>query len=121
MRRDADAPAIELTVLEKPKPGRQGRDGRCCPVLWQIECRSGARFVMVLEEAGELILIVERRDQMIADRSSVSVAQTIVESLVVAVIKPLLLQCPFQVPVDLGHEQKAGLACARPGGGFGPE
>src|SRR5512132_1770208 len=67
---------------------------------------------MVLEEASELILIVQRRDQMVAYRPSAPLAQSIVEPLVVAVIEPLLLQGPFQVPVHFRHEQEAGY-CSR--------
>ena len=93
--------------MEEPEPRREKGDGRRCPVPRQIERRRGARFVVVLEEASELILIVQRRDQMVADRPSVSIAQTIVKSLIVAVIESLLLQCPFQVPVHFRHEEEA--------------
>ena len=33
-------------------------------------------------------------------------AQAVVESFVVGVVEALLLQRPFQVPVDLGHEEE---------------
>jgi hypothetical protein len=51
----------------------------------------------------------------------VSVAQAIVESLVVGVIEPLLLERPFEVPVDLGHEGEAGSVLAHSPCGVGPE
>ena len=45
---------------------------------------------------------------MLAHRPGVALAKAIVEPLVVGVIEALLLQRPFHVPVDLGHEEEAG-------------
>ena len=42
VRRDADAPAVELTLMEQPEPRREKRDGRRCPVLRQTERRRRA-------------------------------------------------------------------------------
>ena len=48
-----------------------------------------------------------------------ALSQTIVKPLVVGVVKALLLERPLQVPINLGHENEAGLAraCSRDGGG----
>ena len=71
------------------------------------EGRRGPGLVVVLEESGELALIVEPGVQVLAHRLRVSLAQAIVEPLVVGVIEPLLQHRPFQVPVHLGHEAEA--------------
>ena len=59
---------------------------------------------MVLQETREFALVVEPGLQVFAHRPRLSHAQAIVEPLVIGVIKTLLLQGPFAVPVDLGHE-----------------
>src|SRR5215510_7864975 len=57
---------------------------------------------------------------MLAHLPGVTLAEAIVQSLVVGVIETLLLQCPFQVPVNLGHEAETRnalpneLGCLRP-------
>ena len=72
----------------------------------------GPRLVVVFQEAGELVLIVEPGVKMLAHGPGVAVAQAVVEPLVVGVVEALLLQRPFQVPIDLGHEAEAGMALA---------
>ena len=47
---------------------------------------------------------------MFSHRASVTVAQAVIQALVIGVIKSLLLQHPFQVPIDFGHEAKLGIA-----------
>src|SRR6478736_7092201 len=71
-----------------------------------------AGLVVVFEEAGELVLIVETGVEMLADWASVMIAKTIVEPLVVGVIEALLLKRPFLVPIDFGHEGEVGMALA---------
>src|SRR5262245_6255914 len=41
---------------------------------------------------------------MLAHRPRAAVAQAIIEALIVGVVEALVLQRPFKVPVDLGHE-----------------
>jgi hypothetical protein len=50
--------ALELALVEEAKARRQ--ESNCCrrPIPRPLECRRGARFVMVLKETGKLILIV---------------------------------------------------------------
>jgi hypothetical protein len=64
---------------------------------------------VVFEKAGESVLVVEAREQMIADRPHMALSQAVVEPLVVAVGEALLLQGPFEVPIDLGHEGESGI------------
>ena len=75
--------------------------------------RGGPRLVVVLEEAGQLVLIVEPGVKMLADGPGMAFAEAVVEPLVVGVVEALLLERPFQVPVDLGHEAEAGMLAAR--------
>src|SRR6185503_3152839 len=69
----------------------------------------GPGLVVVFEEAGELVLIVESGKKMFAHGAGMAVAQAIVEPLVVGVIKPLLLESPFLIPIDFGHEAEIGM------------
>ena len=50
---------------------------------------------------------------MLAHRPGVLLAQAVVQPLVVGVVEALLLQRPFHVPVDLGHETGSRDACSR--------
>ena len=47
--------------------------------------------------------------------------EAIVEPFIVGVVEALLLERPFQVPVDLGHEEEAGNTFAHPLGRRRPE
>ena len=73
-------------------------------MLVRREVGRGPRLVVVLEEAREVVLVVEIGPQVLAHRPRVPVAQAVVEPLVVGVVEALLLQRPLEVPVDLGHE-----------------
>ena len=69
---DARFPSFELPLVEKSQPGRQeGDDGSR---LVNPRCKSSGdpRLVVVLEEPGELALIVESRPQMVLYRPSLS-------------------------------------------------
>jgi len=76
------------------RPGEGGRD---------------AGFVMILKEAGQLVLEVEAGTKVVSDRAGVASEQPVVKALVVAVREALLLQGPFEVPVDFGHEGEVGV------------
>ena len=97
-------PPFELTLLKEAQARRQIGDDRRCLVRLAGEGRGGARLVVIFEEAGELVLKVEAGHQMVADAPRMAVAQAVVEPLVVGVVEAQLLERPFQVPVDLGHE-----------------
>ena len=73
-------------------------------MLRPAEFSSGARLVVVFEKAGELVPVVEAASQVVADRPDLRLPQAVVEPLIIAVVEALLLQCPFEVPIDLGHE-----------------
>ena len=99
--------ALELSLVEESQPGRQKRDDGRRLVHSGRERGGRPRLVVVLQEAGQLVLVIQPGVEVLAHRPRVSLAQAVVEPLVVGVVEPLLLQRPFQVPVDLGHEAEA--------------
>ena len=62
------------------------------------EGRGGPRLVVVLQEAGQLVLVVQPRAEVLAHRPGVPVAEPVVEPLVVGVVEPLLLQASIRGP-----------------------
>src|SRR5688572_2496056 len=112
MRRYALPAAFELTLVEEAQPGRQVGDDRRRLVHPSHESRSRPRLVMILHEARELVLVVEPGVKMLPDWPRATIAQSIVQSLVVRVIEPLLLHGPFEVPIHLRHEAEAWNAVA---------
>ena len=101
-----DPAALELALVKEAQPRRE--ECRHCrrPVDLRGERGRGPRLVVVLEEAGQVVLEVEAREEVLADRARVARFEAIVEPLVVGVVEALLLERPFQVPVDLGEEQE---------------
>ena len=126
--RDAHALSFSLALVEEPEAGREERQYGGRRVHLARERGGGPRLVVVLEEAGQAVLEVEARVEVLAHRAGVALHQPVVEPLVVGVVEALLLEGPLEVPVDLGEEQEArdlgahGLRRARPerGGGDAP-
>src|SRR5665647_627945 len=85
-----------------------------------IKCCGCARFVMVLEEPGKLILIVRCCIKMLTHSSCMAFAQTVIKPFVIGKIKALLLHGPLHIPVDFSHEAETrdfvtyGLYCYWP-------
>src|ERR1700730_10106478 len=90
--------ALELTLMEEAQPWSGIGNDRRRPVLRPRELGRCPRLVMVFEKTGELVLVVEAGEQVIADRPDVAVPQTVVEPLVVAIVKALLLQPSIRGP-----------------------
>src|SRR5260370_3436217 len=59
---------------------------------------------MVLDESGHLLLVRKIRKEVLTHALGVSVLHPVIEFLVVAEIKALLLQFPLKVPVGFGDE-----------------
>jgi hypothetical protein len=68
--------------------------------------RRGARLVVVFEKARQLVLVIEPGEQMTTNRRGMTLPQPVVKPLIVAVSKALLLQGPFEIPIDFRHEGK---------------
>src|SRR6516162_3498996 len=104
VRRHSDPGSLKLALVEEPQSRGQEGDDRRRLVLRPGEFRHGARLVVVFKKAGELVLVIEPGEQMTADRPGVAVSQAVVKPLVIAISEALLLQGPFEVPIDLGHK-----------------
>jgi hypothetical protein len=61
---------------------------------------------VVFEEAGHTVLEVEVRREVLANRTDVAVLEAVVEPLVVGVVEALLLEGPFEIPIDLGEKEE---------------
>src|SRR5262245_53880148 len=107
VRRDAFATPLELALMEEPQAGRQVRDDRRGLVHPRRKRRRGPGLVVILHEPREPALIVESGPQMLTHRPRVSVAQPVVEPLVIGVVEAFLDHRPLEVPVHLGHEAES--------------
>ena len=56
------------------------------------------RLVVVFQEAGHLVLVIQSRAEVLAHRPGVPLAEPVVQPFVVGVIESLLLQRPFAGP-----------------------
>ena len=101
--------SFELPFVEQPCPGECEDRHRCSAPFSGRKRGGGSGLVMVLDEADQPLLVRQDQPEMQPHVLGVVMLQPVVESLVVAVIEPLLLQFPFQVPVGLGDEQKIGV------------
>ena len=121
MRGQAHPGTLGLALLEEAKArGEEGDDGGGL-VLGPGEGGRSPRLVMVLQKAGQLVLIVEAGEEMTPDLRRIGMAQPVIEPLVVAIVEALVLQRPFEVPIDLRHESEAGVGLADRGDRLGPE
>ena len=73
----------------------------------EIERRRGARLIVVLQEARQVILVVEPGQEVSSDRRCVPFPEAVIQPLVVGVVEPLLLERPFEIPIDFGNEEEA--------------
>src|SRR5215831_1223672 len=104
MRRYPFSMPLELSLVKETEAGRQEGDDRSRFVNFRLERVRRAWLVVVFQKAGQFVLIVYPSPKMLSHRAGMAVAQAVVESLIVGIVEPLLLQRPFQVPVNLGHE-----------------
>ena len=94
---------IEPRALKRRHHGRGGTR------LGRLERGRRARFIVVLDESDQPLLVVRIGLEVPTDRVGRVVDEAVVQALVVAEVEALLLQRPFHVPVRLGHEQKLGM------------
>src|SRR5262249_17806998 len=87
---------------------------------WRKGCRR-AGFVMVFQKAGQFLLVIKPCIEVLSYCSSLTSAQSIVQSFVIGKIKSLLLERPFQIPVDLGHKAELRVPLAHSPRCLGPE
>ena len=81
MHRHPHPRALELTLVEETQAWREeGNDCRC-QVLRPGKFGRRAWLVVIYEKASELVLVVEAGEQVTADRSGMTVSQTVVKPL----------------------------------------
>src|SRR5215469_13092932 len=120
MGRDLFGSALELAVVKESQTWTQKSQDGSRAMNVRRECRGCPGLVMVFEKAHRLFLKIFVRVKMLAHRPRVLVQKTVVEALIVGKIKALLLERPFQIPVNLGHKEEIGLLrvngleCKRP-------
>src|SRR5262249_42708520 len=84
----------------KQSCSRHRRDNNCCRKYpCRVEDGCCARFIVVLEETQQLLLVSHCGAQMQPDALWVVVLEPIIKSLVVTEVEALLLQLPFETPV----------------------
>src|SRR5712691_3358964 len=95
-------PALSL-VEEAQARGQEGDDGR-----GRMHARGEGRrrpwLVVVFEKARQLVLVIQPSVEMLTYRPGLPSAEAVVQPFVVGVIEALVLQRPFQIPVDFSHE-----------------
>ena len=102
--RHAYLPAFKLAFMKESRSWLRGccdcsslllfgRKRRCCP-----------RLIVVFQEAKQLLLVGKVSTKMKADTFRIIMLKPVIESLVIAEVKPMLLQLILQVPISLGNE-----------------
>src|SRR3954464_8584000 len=94
---DVLAAPFELSLVEEAEPRREERDDRGGLVSGGLERRGGAVLVVVLQEAGELVLELEAGGEMLANPARIAFPEPVVQPLVVRVVEALRKQCPFEI------------------------
>src|ERR1700738_4166601 len=95
---------LELPLVQQLCPG-ECEDRHCCSAPFCVRKRgSSPGLVMVLDEPHHFCLVRKIGKEVQTYALGVPVFHPIIESLVVAAIKTLLLQFPLEVPVCLGDE-----------------
>ena len=112
---DVGVQSLELARVVHASPLERRHDDRDRPLLLRRERIGRARFVVVLDEAEEPLLVVGGRLQMAAHRVRGAADEAIVEPLVVAEVEALLLERPLHVPVGLRDEHERRMRRANRG------
>src|SRR5215469_15779971 len=108
--RRPDLAAFELAFVVELRSGQS----ECCNCDgslfgWREGC-CRARFVMILDKANQLVLVVHVGAEVQAHVFGRVVFEPIVELLVVAEIEAELLQLPLKIPIGLGDKKKSSVA-----------
>src|SRR5437660_945821 len=115
------APPLALPVVDEAEPWHEERERRGGLMNLRGEDGGRARLVVIFEKTNGPALVVEIGEEMAAHRGPVLVAQAVVETFVVGVVEPLLLEGPLEVPVRFGHEDEVRPALAHARDGRRPE
>src|SRR5262249_21343108 len=104
--RDLFGSAFELAIVKKPQAWTQKGQNRSRAMNTRRKCGGCSWFVMIFQKTCRLLLEISVRQKMFTHRPRVLVAKTVIEPLVVGKIEALLLECPFQVPINLCHDEE---------------
>jgi hypothetical protein len=75
---------------------------------------------VIFDETKQLLLIPQLRTEMKPNTFGILMLQAVIEPLVIAEIKPLLLKLPLQIAVGLGDEEKVRMKFLHSGNDFVP-
>src|SRR5215208_7003751 len=121
MGRDALGFSFELSLVKEPQTRRKKcNNSRGLVNFWRKRDRR-SWLIVVFQKPGNFVLVIQSGVKMLAHGSGMTLAQPVVQPLVVSVIESLLLHHPFHVPVDLGHEHEVWILPPCGLGGLGPE
>ena len=99
-------PALQLPFLKKSHAGDEhGQEGRRL-MHFTGKGRGRPRLVVILQKAHAPPLKIIGRPQVPADRAGILRSQPVIHPLVVRIIKALLHEGPFQIPVNFRQEDK---------------
>src|SRR5882762_2985592 len=115
------APPLALPVVDEAEPRDKERERRGGLMNRRREDGGGARLVVILEKTDGPALVVGIGQEVAAHSDPVLVAQAVVETFVVGVVEPLLLEGPLEIPVRFGHEDEVRPALAHARDGRRPE
>ena len=102
-------PPLELSLVKKPC-ARECRNGNCIHTLpFHCENSRCAGLVVVFNETDQLLLVSRVSQEVKPHTLRVFVFEAVIETLVVAIVKSLLLQFPLQVPVSLRNKPEIGV------------
>src|SRR6266487_449949 len=104
-----DPSPFELALVQEFR-SRQRHDRHCGHTFYfrRERCRR-TRFVMVLDETHQLVLVIETSGKVQSNAFRVVVFEPIVEPLVIAIVESELLQIPLQVPIGFRHKKHTGM------------
>src|SRR5215813_13898994 len=92
-------PVLEVALMEEAQPGGEERDDSRGFLDVGRKDGSRPRLVVVLEETGQLVLVVEPGVEMLTHRPGVTLPEPVVEPLVVVVFESSLLQRIHNLPL----------------------
>ena len=98
---------LKLAIVKESQARAKEGQYRGGLMHFRCKCLDGPRLVVVFEKARGFVLKLFVCTEMVPHGPGMSVSKSIIESVIVRVVKALLLECPFKIPVNFRHEQEA--------------
>ena len=118
---DFDSATFELTFVKEPQAGNQEGDDRRSLVHRRRKIVGRPGLIVVFQESRQPVLIRHISPEVSPHRGGIPGQETIVETLIIAIVKALLHEGPLQIPVDFRHKNKARVFGLDPPDGLRPE